>query len=182
MTLPFRWTPAAPFGPRHSPMRLPGSLTARLARHGRVTLDVLASGWRRARLDEVRELGLAHAQQRVYSRQVCIRLDGRAAVLADSVTTRAGINGPWRGLRRLGNRPLAALLWTDPLIRREAFRFTRAPVDAPPLAGHGQARPLPARRSRFYRGGEPLLVMEAFLALPWPHAGLAPRKRSWLAR
>ncbi len=179
MTLPLRWTAAAPFGPRHAPMRLPGSLTARLACRGRVTVDVLASGWRRARADEVRELGLAHAGERIYTRQVCVRLDGHPAVLADSVTTRAGIAGPWRGLRHLGSRPLAALLWTEPLIQRSPFRYVRMPADVPPLAGQGQP-PLPARRSRFCRGGQPLLVLEAFVALPWPDAGLPPRKRGWL--
>jgi chorismate--pyruvate lyase len=161
-------------------MRLPGSLTARLARHGQVTIDVLASGWRRARADEVRDLGLSRAGERIYARQVCVRLDGRAMVLADSVTTRAGIAGPWRGLRRLGTRPLASLLWTEPCIQRSPFRFVRVPAAMPPLAGHSE-RALPARRSRFCRGGEPLLVLEAYVVLPWPDAGLEPRKRGWVA-
>jgi chorismate--pyruvate lyase len=176
--LPLCWTPAAPFGPVHSPLAQPGSLTARLARHGRVTVDVLASGWRAARIDETNELGLAHAGERVYARRVCVRLDGRPAVLAESVTTRAGIAGPWRGLRTLGNRPLAALLWTDPMIGRSPFRFVRAGPGFLPLPG--QDRPLPARRSCFRRGGEPLLVLESFVGLPWPRGGLMPRKRSWL--
>ena len=176
--LPLRWTPAAPFGPAFSPLRQPGSLTARLARHGRVTVDVLASGWRPARADEIHDMGIDRAGERIYARRVCVRLDGHPAVLADSVTTRAGVNGPWRGLRNLGNRPLAALLWTAPLIGRSPFRFVRVGPDFLPLPG--QERPLPARRSRFCRGGEPLLVLECFLGLPWPRGGLLPRKRGWL--
>ena len=163
-------------------MRLPGSLTARLALHGRVGLEVLTSGWRRARADEVRELGLAHVGERVFSRSVRLLLDGNTAVLADSVTTRAGIRGPWRGLRRLGSRPLATLLWTDPLIRREPIRFAHLPRTMFPAAVPEAGGKLPARRSRFCREGEPLLVLEAFVSLPWPHGGLAPRRRRWLAR
>jgi chorismate--pyruvate lyase len=124
-------------------------------------------------------MGIAGAGERIYARRVCVRLDGRPAVLAESVTTRAGIAGPWRGLRSLGNRPLAALLWTDPLIGRSPFRFVRVAPDFLPLAG--QERALPARRSRFCRGGQALLVLECFIGLPWPRGGLLPRKRGWLA-
>lgn len=170
--LPLAWTSFAPMTPAARPMRQPGSLTARLARSGAVSVDVLNSGWQPARPDEATALGLARPGQRVYVREVCVRRDGAPAVLARSVTTRAGIQGPWKELRTLGRQPLAALLWTDPRIRRGPFEFARLPDGTRP----------PARRSCFWLDGQPLIVLEAFVGLPWPAVGWLPRRRRWLAK
>jgi len=134
-------------------------------------VDVLFSGWQPARPDEVAALGLAHAGQRIFVREVCVRRDGEAAVLARSVTTVKGIRGPWKGLRRLGRQPLAAILWTDPRIRRGPFEFTR-------MSKTGR---VPARRSCFWLAGQPLIVLEAFVGLPWPTVDWLPRRRRWIA-
>jgi chorismate--pyruvate lyase len=169
--LPIAWTSFPPIAAAARPMRQPGSLTARLARSGTITVDVLSSGWQAARPDEAAALGLARPGQRVFVREVCVRRNGQPAVLARSATTRAGIAGTWRGLRRLGRRPLATLLWTDPRIRRGPFEYARLPgADA-----------WPARRSCFWRDGEPLVLLEAFVGLPWPAVGWLPRRRRWLA-
>lgn len=152
-------------------MRRPGSLTARLAKNGAVTVDVRTSGWGHARADEAAALRLPRPGLRVYVREVVVRKDGQPAVLARSITTIAGIRGPWHGLRKLGRQPLATLLWSDPRIRRGPFEFTRLPLGSRP----------PARRSCFWRHGEPLVVMEAFVDLPWPDVGWLPRRRRWLA-
>jgi chorismate lyase len=170
--MPINWTPAAPNAPATRPMRQPGSLTARLARDGTVTVELRFSGWQFARPDEAAALGLSRPGRRIYVREVCVCRGGEAAVLARSLTTIAGIHGPWHGLRTLGRRPLAALLWTEPRIRRGSFEFTRLPLGTRP----------PARRSCFWLKGQPLVVMEAFVGLPWPDAGLLPRQRRWLAR
>jgi chorismate--pyruvate lyase len=144
-------------------------------------VDLLASGWGRARPDEAAALGLARPGMRLYVREVCVRLDGRPAVLARSITTLRGIRGPWQGLRRLGRRPLAALVWTDPLIRRGRFEYAKVPA-ASLAAAHLADRPwLPARRSCFWRDGEPLIVLEAFAGLPWPAVAWQARRRSWMA-
>jgi chorismate lyase len=169
--LPLAWIPSPPIAPATRPMRQPGSLTARLARTGIVSVDVRYSGWQRARPDEADALGLPRPGQRIYVREVCVCRNGEPAVLARSVTTVAGIRGPWKGLRRLGRAPLATLLWTDPRIRRGSFEFTRLPLGTRP----------PARRSCFWRGGQPLVVMEAFVGLPWPAVGWLPRQRRWIA-
>jgi len=169
--LPFAWTSAPPIAAAARPMRQPGSLTARLARSGTISVDVLSSGWQPARPDEAAILGLARPGQRVYVREVCVRRNGQPAVLARSATTRAGIAGPWKGLRKLGRQPLATLLWSDPGIRRGLFEYTRMPGD-----NH-----LPARRSCFWRKGQPLVVLEAFVNLPWPAVGWLPRQRRWMA-
>lgn len=170
--LPIAWTTAAPIAPATRPMRQPGSLTARLARDGSVRIDLRYSGWQHARPDEAQALSLPAAGRRIYVREVYVCRDGKPAVLARSLTTLAGIRGPWRGLRTLGRTPLAALLWSDPGIRRGPFEYARLPLGVRP----------PARRSCFWLKGEPLVVMEAFVGLPWPDAGWLPRRRRWLNR
>lgn len=152
-------------------MRQPGSLTARLARSGAIGVDVLFSGWQPARADEAAALGLPRPGMRIYVREVCVRRNGEPAVLARSVTTVAGIHGPWKGLRHLGRKPLATLLWTDPRVRRGPFEFAPSTTKGGP----------PARRSCFWLDGQPLVVLEAFVGLPWPAVDRLPRRRRWLA-
>ncbi len=161
--LPLRWTIATPSTPTLRPLRLPGSLTARLSRRGEVSVEVLFSGWDQARPDEAAALGLRGPGQRLYAREVCIGLDGAPTILARSVTSIPGIKGPWKALRHLGRKPLADLLWAQPLIGRGPFEYTRLP------AGDGKPA-LPARRSCFCLQGEKLIVLEAFVSLPWPGA------------
>ena len=151
-------------------MRLPGSLTARLAERGEVSVEVLYSGWDQGRPDETAALGLHRPGQRLYAREVCIRLDGVAAILARSVTSVEGIKGPWKNLRHLGRKPLADLLWAQPLIHRGAFEYTRLPATHPLLWAGGGKVSLPARRSCFSLQGKKLIVLEAFLGQPWPRA------------
>jgi chorismate lyase len=169
--LPLAWSPSPPIAAATRPMRQPGSLTARLAMCGKISVDVRYSGWQFARPDEAAALGLARPGLRIFVREVYVRRDGQAAVLARSVTTIAGVRGPWKGLRTLGRRPLAALLWNDPRIQRGGFEFTRLPLGTRP----------PARRSSFWHYGLPLVVMEAFVDLPWPTVDWLSRRRSWSA-
>lgn len=176
-----RWIPAPPIHAATRPLRQPGSLTARLARSGRVTVDVLASGWQPASADEAAALGLPRAGMRIYARLVCVRHDGKAAVLARSVTTVEGIRGDWKRLRQLGRRPLATLLWSDPRIRRGRFEYARLLAGDPLARAISHHVSLPARRSSFLRNGEPLIVMEAFVDLPWPSLAWTARRRRWTA-
>lgn len=178
--LPLRWKLSPSSSPTERPLRHPGSLTARLARLGRVTVDVLKSRARPASRDEAAGLGLPRPGMRLYVRRVCVRLDGKPAVLAESVATLDGIAGPWKGLRHLGNRPLAALLWSDPRIRRGPFQYARLPARHPLMGQPWVDGALPARRSCFWLDGQPLLVTEAFVGLPWREAGLLPRRRHWM--
>jgi chorismate--pyruvate lyase len=165
--LPLRWTTSSPFAPAMRLMRQPGSLTAWLASRGKVSVDVLFSGWDTARPDEARELGLRPGQ-RLYAREVCVRCHGVAAVLARTVTSIAASKGAWSGLHRLGRRPLADLLWSNPRIVRGAFGYVRLPITHPLIRGNAGQTPLPARRSTFKLHGEELIVLEAFIGLPWP--------------
>jgi chorismate lyase len=179
--LPLRWTSAPPIHPASRPLRRPGSLTARLARSGTISIDVLASGWQRARSDEAQLLGLARSGQRIYARLVCVRRAGQAAVLARSITTIAGSRGAWKGLRRLGRRPLATLLWGSPEIRRGPFEYARLGCDDPLLRAIGCPSALPARRSTFWHAGQALIVQEAFVGLPWPAVPWQAPRRRWRA-
>jgi chorismate--pyruvate lyase len=173
--LPLRRITAPPFAPAMRQMRQPGSLTAWLARRGKVSVDVLYSGWDTARPDEARELGLRPGQ-RVFVRKVCVRCNGVPAVLARSVTSIAAVKNAWRGLHRLGRRPLADLLWSNPCILRGSFGYFRLPVAHPLVrAIHGQT-PLPARRSAFTLRGQAMIVLEAFVGLPWPDAAWQSQK------
>jgi chorismate--pyruvate lyase len=179
--LPPRWVPAPPLHAAARPLRQPGSLTARLARSGKVTVDVLASGWQAASPDEAAALGLARAGMRIYARLVCVRRDGKAAVLARSVTTIKGIRVCWKRLRRLGRQPLATLLWSDLRICRGPFEYARMAAGDPLARAVGHTWASPARRSTFRHQGEPLIVMEAFVDLPWPTLDWTARRRRWTA-
>ena len=174
---PLRWTIAPPFAPAMRQMRLPGSLTAWLARRGEVSVTVLFSGWDTARPDEAWELGLRPGQ-RIYAREVCVRCNGVAAVLARSVTSIIASKGAWNGLHRLGRRPLADLLWSNPRVARGHFEYFRLPAADPLVQTMACHRPLPARRSTFKLHGQELIVLEAFVGLPWPDADWQPLQPS----
>jgi len=106
-------------------------------------------------------------------REVLLRVDGQPAVWARSVTGVSGVQGAWRALRGLGNRPLAELLFSDravhraPLASRRLNRhelghahLTHGWPDVP-----GARAPTWVRWSVFTRRGQALLVQEAFS--PW---------------
>ena len=156
----------------------PGSLTARVRRHGaRFEVRVLDQGdaaWlpdERDALRPERPRGAAHA------REVALCLDGVPVVLARSVIDPAVLRGPWQALFGLGTRPLAELLFEDRRMRRSPLSIERIGRAGPlrrrierlarraglgPVTGLG-AEPLWARSSVFERHGARLRVMEVFL-------------------
>jgi chorismate--pyruvate lyase len=117
--------------------------------------------------DEAALLGLP-AQKKIYTREVFLHADGKPVVFAHSVVAAQHLFGAWHALRNLGNRPLGALLFAHPLVRRSALHlhvlkpnhplYRRATVafDTPP-------QKLWARRSLFVLRNAPLLVTEIFL-------------------
>lgn len=113
-------------------------------------------------------------------------IDEIPCVLARSVTTLSASHGTWQGIRRLGRRPLADILYHDPGIVRSQFEISRigraqglhgTVIRARPLltASGGDdlcervqaVATLLARRSVFWRGHQPLLVSECFLPAFW---------------
>jgi len=139
-----------------------GSLTARLRALGDFQVSVLSQSWQQALPDEAAALGLGRPR-RVYVRQVCLRLEGTAVVLARSTIGRRASRGAWRLLRQLRERPLGAALWSDPRIRREHLEFAWLPVTHPLICRSPQPAATPARRSRYWLRGQPLVLVEAFL-------------------
>ncbi len=152
-----------------------GSLTQHLSHHiGPVTVRRLSQGPGMARVDEAHALGLAAAcGRRVHVREVLLRCDEQAVVMARSVCESRHLRGPWRALKGLGSRPLAELLFHDREVRRlpltttyfaphsrlgraQAEQWTQATGMAWPTAGFWQ------RRSIFVRRGAALLVAELF--------------------
>ncbi|MCD0501987.1 chorismate--pyruvate lyase family protein [Bordetella petrii] len=149
----------------------PGALTAGLRKLGNVYLRVLDEYSQGAPADEARGMGIAVASP-VWVREILMSVDGVDSVVARSLTPLAASHGTWQGMRRLRTRPLADMLYHDRSIERSAFVCRRL---SSPVPFHATARglrpqpadPLWARRSAFWRQGQPLLVAECFLPAFW---------------
>ncbi len=122
--------------------------------------------------DEWAGLHLAH-RDLAWVREVVLYCADTPMVFAHSVLPRGGVRGAWHLVAGLGTRPLGAVLFADPLIRRMPFAFHR--IDARHALYHKAVAPpttmvlrrpreLWARRSVFRRGGRPILVTESFSA------------------
>jgi len=157
-----------------------GSLTARLRGLGEVKVTRLRQGPQALHALEQRLLGVSHG----HVREVLLWVDERPAVWARSVVCARGVQGAWRALRGLGNRPLAELLFADRLVRRtplQAGRPTAHGLQAshllrgwPQGKGFGLA-PAWWRWSVFTRRGQALLVQEALA--PWVLRRTPPNTR-----
>jgi len=116
------------------------------------------------------EAGLVRLKPARYAllREVNLYCGDTPVVFAHSVIPLAGLHGPWRGLSRLGNKPLGVALFADPLIRRQPLQFRKLNSHhtlyrraCRNLAQHPPY--LWARRSVFVLRGQPILVTEVFL-------------------
>ena len=134
----------------------PASLTHRL-RQGRGV----------PRLDERRTLRLA-GRQACLIREVRLLCHDTPWVFARTVIPAGTLTGRVRQLARLGSRPLGAVLFADPGMRREHFELCRL-VPGNDLYAHATQgmENTPAsiwgRRSVFLLDNKPLLVSEIFL-------------------
>lgn len=104
----------------------------------------------------------------VLLREVLLKCADQPLIFAHTVVPLAGLNGPWRAIAGLGNRPLGAALFSDPGIERHPLEFRRLD-QRHPLYRAAQdylatpPRHLWARRSLFAKSGIPILVTEVFL-------------------
>ncbi|HEY1131234.1 MAG TPA: chorismate lyase [Roseateles sp.] len=154
-------------------LRAPGSLSRRLARLGeRFEVQVLRQGVVPFRALERAALGLPPRGLTVV-REVILRVDGEPLVWARSAVHQRATTGPWRALKGLGARPLAHLLYDDPMISRSELqprRLSRPGHTRRHAARQWQAatgatmspQMLWSRNSVFSRGGTQLRVMELF--------------------
>lgn len=118
-------------------------------------------------LDEAAIAGIGTAQYALL-RDVYLYCGTRPVVFAHSVLPYPSLTGRWANLGRLGNRPLGAALFADPLVRRECMQFRRIDrrhflyvqavkvLERPPSC-------LWARRSLFALKTSRILVTEVFL-------------------
>ncbi|VFR67650.1 Chorismate--pyruvate lyase [plant metagenome] len=162
---------------QHHWLLRPGALTAGLRQLGHVELRVLAEYPAGLAPDEAPGLSRA-PRSAVWVREVAMAVDGIDSVVARSVTPLAASHATWQGVRRLRTRPLADMLYHDRSIARSPFQVARL---TPAQAIHGVALPLAgadahepgdlprllARRSVFWRHGQPLMVAECFLPAFW---------------
>lgn len=154
----------------------PGALTAGLRQIGPVHLRVLAEYADGAAADEAQALRIAPGAP-VWVREVLMSVDGIDSVPARSLTPLRASRGAWQGMRRLLTRPLADMLYHDSSVIRSPFACRRLAQPLPfhataaaVLAANGRtqdASRLWARRSVFWRLGQPLLVAECFLPDFW---------------
>ncbi len=117
--------------------------------------------------DEAVLVGLEQREQALL-REVYLYCQETPVVFAHSVIPLAGLRGPWQALSGLGNKPLGAALFANPVIKRtplaykklgprhELYRRACRLLDTTPPF-------LWARRSVFSLKNSPILVTEVFL-------------------
>jgi chorismate--pyruvate lyase len=150
-------------------LRDPTSLTQRVqaACSGHFRVAVLSQVWARPSRSEARALRLRPGV-RALVRQVCLMCDDSPWVYASTVIPRTTLTGVQRKLARLHTRPLGAVLFADPTMRRGQVEVARL-VHGDCLYAHAVAAlaqppaEIWARRSLFFLRNKPLLVTEAFL-------------------
>lgn len=180
-----RWKPARQYRRQEIPNPLldwlldTASLTHRLeqACPGGFAVRLIHQGWGRPWPDERRALGMRQGH-RALIRQVHLLCGARAWVYARTVIPARSLGGRQRRLGRLGNRPLGAVLFADPSMRRGPLELARIRRGLKLYADATRGlRIRPAeiwgRRSLFRVAGKPLLVAEIFLPqLETEHQGL----------
>lgn len=161
-----------------------GSLTARV-QAGAATFRLARLRQELAPLtvDEARCLGLRPGQRAIV-REVVLHADEQPLVFARSVCPAARAGAARSLLRRVGMRPLGAVLFSDPRVRRRPLAFCRiGPEDRRyPARVLSDVRPcLWSRRSVFTIGTHPLLVTEVFLPAIRARSGPVSRTPSALS-
>lgn len=151
-----------------------GSLTARLKTcYADFAVQPVMLQYAKALRDETGMLGLRRHESALI-REVLLMGGGQPVVFAHSVLPRTSLRGSWRGLGKLGNKPLGAALFANPKVKRTPLEYKKLSAGSPVsmrLSEHIQIAGdmVWARRSVFRLGESKILVTEIFL----PHI-LAP--------
>lgn len=148
----------------------PGSMTLKLkARTGQFTVRLLRQRPGPILADEHAALGVP-ARSRVVERDVILHCDGQPVVFGHTVLSTTSVKSDWPFFSKLGNTPLGANLFFDPLVGRSPIQYARLAADHPLMRRIVQALPglplpssLLARRSLFTRRGGVLMVTDVFL-------------------
>lgn len=167
-----RWRPRRQLAPQCRPPAMlntwlddSGSLTARLIAlsDNHFAVDVLRQTIALPSPDEQRAL---HMPRPGYAliREVILRGHQQPWVFARSVLPLSSLTGELRHLRKQGNRPLGAFLFSQPHLTRSPIAVAAFNADDGYVpAAIAQSYPLWGRRSVFALKGKPLLVSEVFL-------------------
>lgn len=143
-----------------------GSLTARLiaASEGEFRVRVLSQQLARPRLSEASALGI-DADKLALVREVILYGCEVPWVYARSIMPLSTLTGRLRRLRKLDNRPLGALLFSDPSMQRKPMEVARLNAHQRYLPSELEIydSPMWGRRSVFLLDRKPLLVSEIFL-------------------
>lgn len=162
-----------------------GSLTQHLtaASKGAFRVGILQQRLTRPQLSEQKALNMADRSLALV-REVLLYGNDQPWVFARSVLPLSSLTGAQRRLRKLDNRPLGALLFADPSMRRGAMQISRINAGQLPLLGDLERGILTnpdtvlwGRRSVFYIDQKPLLVSEVFLPDFCPYSFCSYNKR-----
>ncbi|KZX55966.1 hypothetical protein A3709_06115 [Halioglobus sp. HI00S01] len=157
-----------------------GSLTGRLIEQRRGTFSVqrLFQGWEVPLPSEQRLLELGQRQLAII-REVLLKQGDQRVVFARSVMPLSSLTGDLTHLRRLQTKPLGAILFSDPNMRRSPFELARITGDSEYLPPQVQQPDEAwARRSRFDMGGRSVMVSEVFLEAFEPWRAVLPVHRT----
>lgn len=145
-----------------------GSLTARLQqKYADFYVEPVNVRYQKPAFEEACLLHMA-ANDLAQIREVLLYGNGKPVVFAHSVLPRKSLHGEWRGLGRLGNKPLGAVLFASPEVKRTPLSYKKL------TANHvlyqqamryvaGQPDYLWARRSIFSLNCASIMVVEVFL-------------------
>jgi len=138
-----------------------GSLTERLLEKsgGEFRVQVLRQQWGVARHDEAKLLGIK-PRQAALIREVLLYGKGQPWVYARSILPAKSMDRCLRHLKRLGNKPLGAVLFSDPHMQRSQIEIALLHPKQLPITIDDTAW---GRRSVFFLKHQPLLVSEIFL-------------------
>jgi len=149
-----------------------GSLTQRLkvASNGAFRVHICQQRVQRPQLSEQRLLNMPNRHLAMI-REVLLYGNDQPWVYARSVLPLSSLTGSQRHLRKLDNRPLGALLFANPGMRRGAIQIGHINprnLALPDTLGAVDTS-LWGRRSLFYIDAKPLLVSEIFLPAFCPY-------------
>jgi chorismate--pyruvate lyase len=163
----------------------PASLTQRLLQlcPQAFRVRLLSQQWERPRPDEAKVLGIRYDGQAII-RQVQLLCDDSPWIYARTVIPATSMRGKLRRLARLGTKPLGAMLFADPGMRRGVVELARITLGQQLHAdalhrSHECTDTIWGRRSVFRIAGKPLLVSEIFLPDFPAQTAARPMWKAW---
>jgi chorismate--pyruvate lyase len=133
------------------------SLTAVLQCLGQLDVEVIEEVWGTPTAREKKRLKL-RPREAARIRTVLLKVDGNVVIYARSIIPARSLQGHWRQVKRLKNKPLGGYLFQHRSLIRSNIEITQLPKCMFP----DQQNALWARRSVFHQYGPGILVNEAF--------------------